>query len=161
MTAISKYYNRRIDVAAFSGGTVTLREVQLSQELFSQGSPGQVCAGIQKLAQRFIMELFTIRGSMTFLPDRGCDFLIDASRGFYTELDAIIAFNLAIVDVARNLQREEDDTWPDDERFASAELISLILSGDRVTLRVKLQSRAGDAREFLAPIPIVPIPVGF
>lgn len=159
MTDISKYRNRRVDVAAFSGGRETLVDVRLSPELFSAEAPGRICAGIQKLAQRFILELFTIRGSMPFLPERGCDFLKDAARGFHTETDAILSFRLAVVDVARNLRNDEDDTWPADERFAAAHLVSLLLDGQRMVLRVQLISQAGDAREFLAPIPVVPIPV--
>ncbi len=159
MSGLEQYLGRTFDVMAFQGVT-TRREAKLSQELFDTEAAGRICTGIQKLVQRFLLELLTRRGSMTFLPDRGCDFLTQAARGFRTEMDVSVEFALAIVDISRNLQAEETDEWPDDERFADAELTGILLSSSQLSLSIRLTSRAGTSRTFIAPVAALPMAIG-
>jgi hypothetical protein len=71
----SQYVGRVFDILALRGA-VTRGSVNLSQTLFDATTSGEVCTGIQKLAQRWALEFLTIRGSMGFhLANRGIDFL--------------------------------------------------------------------------------------
>ena len=60
MSEIPKYIGRSIDVLAFRGGQ-RAGDVLLEQSLADQFSTGEICTGLQKLAQRFILALLTER----------------------------------------------------------------------------------------------------
>ena len=64
------------------------------------------------------------------------------------------SFNLAMLGVTENLQVEESDTDPDDERFASADLLAVSLLGDTATMSVKVTSQAGTSFTALLPLNI-------
>ena len=164
MATILDYQNRRFDAAAFRGQTPS-GEVKLGQSLFDVNSSGEVMTGTAKLAQRFTMEFLTEQGSMPYLPDRGTEFMTEARAGhLLTEQDVILQFNLAMNDVAQNLVSEEalyEELLPmqDDEKFESAELTGLALLGDFLTLTVRVFSIAGDSREVILPISVLPVDV--
>ena len=157
MTAVADYINRRFDLLALRGAEpvgVTL----LQQTLFDAASSGAICAGVQKLAQRWTLEFLTIKGSMPFLKSRGCDFLQRLRRGqLRTELDVIQAFLLCSVPITTNLRAEEPADMDTDERFDRADLVELTLAPAVMTLRVDVYSRAGNARAVLLPVETVPI----
>jgi hypothetical protein len=147
---------RVYDVLAFQGAKL-LGEVRLDQILFSEAAAGMLCTGIQKLAQRFVLEVLTEKGSMLYLPDRGTTFMTRFRQGYLrVEADVFIAFNLALNDAELNLTAEEADTDPDDERYASASLDLVIITVDAVVLHVTVQSRAGNTRAVILPIATTP-----
>ena len=67
MSTVADYIGRTVDVSAFHGVEAT-GEVQLRQVLAETESSGLVITGIQKLAQRFVLEFLTDQGSMKYLP---------------------------------------------------------------------------------------------
>lgn len=155
MSAVD-YIDRRFDLLALQGAT-PMREALLTQQLFN-GNSGQVCTGMQKLAQRWVLEFLTVAGSLPFEPNRGTQFLLMARSGrLRNEIDVIAEYNFAAVQVRQTLQNEEVAAMEDDERLDTDELIGLELSEDQLVLHIKLTSRAGTTREPILPISMLPI----
>jgi hypothetical protein len=166
--ALSDYINRKYDYLALQN-TVGPGERKLGLELFNENTSGKITTGVQKLAQRWLLEFLTETGSIPALPDRGCLFMRQARTGrFRTPINIRSAFALADMNIRRNLQAEETSDMPDDERFADAELLNAaVLPGENVsqnsgttavflTLGVKITSLAGDSREIILPINTLP-----
>src|SRR5688572_29365121 len=109
MSSVLQYVDRTVDVLAYHGGKAQ-GTVLLEQALALDGTSGKITAGIQKLAQRFMIELLTEKGSLKYLPNRGTDFMIDARAGrLQTSQDVFASFSAAVVDLKTNLQVEEDE----------------------------------------------------
>lgn len=102
--------------------------------------------GALKLVQRVVLELFTERGSMPFLPTRGSRFLtIVRSGGVRTAVDVHQAFAFGAADVERNLTADETPADPADERLVGLALLSFSLTPGRLTLSVRINSAAGSS----------------
>ena len=154
--SITDYVGRTVDIAAYKGWEVGGR-TQVEQALVLPGQSGELIAGIEKLVQRFAIELLTEEASLTYLPSRGSIFMTNARQGYWrTSGDVQASFTLALLSVTNNLQAEESLDDPDDERFSSAELVSISLFGDEVTMSVKIVSLAGTAFTALLPLTVSP-----
>ena len=154
--AIQDYVGRKIDILAYYTDETGVGEVQLEQKLAPQGTGGLITTGIQKLAQRFLLELLTEKGSMIYNPTRGCDFMKEARLGYLrTPLDVMASFSAALSDVKRNLQLEEKATDSADEKLASAEVLSVNLVGDKASVSVQILSQAGTTRTVVAPLAVM------
>jgi hypothetical protein len=152
MAVITDYLNRRYDILALRGGQAA-GKTQLSQSLFDSDVGGEICVGIQKLVQRWVLEFLTELGSMPFKATRGTQFMRQVRQGqLRTEADVIAAFNFAAVDVRLNLVNEEYAGMPDDERMGSAELLQVAILADHLQLTMQLTSQAGTARRFIVPV---------
>jgi hypothetical protein len=157
MTTIADYADRTIDVLAFSGVKQS-GEALLTQELFNPEQSGLVCTGIQKLAQRFILELLTDKGSMQGKPANGTGLMRAYRQGIVrSEMDAAQEWAFAVNDALANMRAEEELTDPDDERISGVELNSVAFSpGIKVAYYAKLTSLAGTDRKVILPLPIIP-----
>jgi len=154
------YSGRLFDLLAFRGA-VPVGQTLLDQTLFGTDASGEVCTGVQMLAQRWLLKFLTISGSMTYLPDEGTDFIGQVRRGeLVTESDIEGAFNIAAVEVRTALLNEETDAMNDEERMDSAELLQITLADDSFSLTVEITSLAGTSRKVILPIPYLPIKVG-
>lgn len=166
--ALSDYANRKYDYLGLQN-TVGPGDRRLGLELFNKETSGKLTTGAQKLAQRWLLEFMTETGSMPGLPTRGTNFMRTArTGGFRTPVNVRTAFALADMLVKKNLVAEETTDMPRDERFKSAEITNVaILPGFDVsqksgttavflTLGVKITSLAGDSREVVLPIEIMP-----
>lgn len=155
----SDYTGRKVDILAFDGAYSDVL-FPLEQSLYGKSyASGKVCAGIQKLTQRWLIELLTPLGSLPYLPDRGSNFINQARSGrIRTEADASSAFYFALERVATNLITEDSNgTYPDDEKYKDASLISIkIETGSKLSLSVRLDSLAGESRIFVVPLTVVP-----
>ncbi len=150
--SIADYLDRTVDVLAFQGAEPT-GEVLLEQTLAQANQGGQICTGVQKLAQRFLLELFTERGSMPYLPLRGTDFLPRALRGeLRNQSDVLVAFSNSLIDIRNNLQAEETGNEPLDEQYAGAVVESIAVASDLVKLYINVASRAGTTRKVILPL---------
>ena len=148
--------NRAVDFLAAQNVQAT-GDNQLELALFSPSSSGYICAGVQKLAQRWLIEFMTEIGSMPGLPTRGTNFMtLVRTGGVRTTAAMGLYFNFAAATTKTNLANEENDTWPDDERIAGAELLSLEFSPGSAKLYVIVYSRAGNARNVLLPVDTLP-----
>ena len=117
-------------------------------------SSGRRLSGAEKLAQRFLLELTTEKGSMTFSPTRGCNFLSVLRAGGIVrhEGDILTVFYSSLLDITNNLTAEELDTDPDDERFSSAELARIEINTGNITLQVSLHSRSNQVSTITFPV---------
>jgi hypothetical protein len=125
----------------------------LTAALMLPGNDGMIIAGIDKLVQRFLLELLTESGSILFAPTRGCQFMAYLRMGHIrTSFDAHQLFNSALVDITRNLLSDQLLSDPTDEQFAGATLTSISLSADILTFGVSVLSQAGTGRTVVLPL---------
>ena len=156
--SVSNYVDRTVDLLAYQGVQAT-GDILLAPGFADPGMGGYAITGIQKLAQRFIVELFREQGTTTFRPALGTTFLTEARFGaFRTQADVISAFARAVAQLRVNLQDQESDDDPDDERFVDAEVVSVVVESDQVAVYANLISRAGRDRSFVFPIAVSNIP---
>lgn len=157
MTTIADYAGRTVDVFAFSGVKQD-GEALLVQELFNSEQSGLVCTGIQKLTQRFVLELLTDKGSMQGKPENGTGLMRAYRQGTVrSEMDAAQEWAFAVNEALANMRAEESTTDPDDERISTVELDSVAFSpGIKVAYYAKLTSLAGTDRKVILPLPIIP-----
>jgi hypothetical protein len=157
--ALSDYANRRYDFLALQN-IDPRRETRLGLELFNDDGKGQICVGVQKLAQRWLLEFLTERGSMPGLPKRGSNFMTLVRQGrLRTQADVTVAFSFAAYDVRVALAKEEDDTWPNDERIVNAELLAVAFLPGYASLKINVISRAGETRAIILPVTTLPQPI--
>lgn len=153
--SVIDYQNRTIDVLAFQGGQPG-QNVEMDQVLVPDDLGGYAVTGIEKLVQRFLIMLLTEKGTIRYLPEAGTRFMIDARRGNWRiTTDVTQSFASAMVDIGRQMAALETASDPADERFASAELLTVTLTGDSVMISVRLHSAAGTSRVFIAPVAVV------
>jgi hypothetical protein len=115
---------------------------------------GRQVSGLEKLAQRFIVELMTPKGSMPFRSSRGTDFAAMVGNGSaLSEFDIFSSFSHALLDAGAALQGEEDPVNdPPNERFSGAQLVSLSLNADALVLQVAVASLDGGVGTFSVPV---------
>jgi len=148
------YTGRQVDVLAFDGASPS-GEVLLQQVMAQPYQGGKVTAGIQKLAQRFLLCLLTEKGSCPWDVTWGTYFMTEAHLGrFQTPLDVYGAFSQALTEIQTQLTAVESETDPVDERFASAVIDSVAVEADVSKVYVTLWSRAGRDRAVLVSIPL-------
>ena len=153
---LTDYKDRTIDVAAYQGWEEGA-DKQVTQALVLPGNPGAAIAGIEKLAQRFLIELFTEQGTLVYLPERGTTFMTEARIGAWrTPGDVQSSFGTASIQLLNNLKSEESATDPADERYESSQLLSVSILGADVTMSVKITSAAGTSRVVLLPLNVTP-----
>lgn len=154
--ALQDYANRKYDYLAFRN-VAPRGDQRLGMLLYDDNDNGQICVGAQKLAQRWALEFLTEEGSMPGLPERGCGFMQRVRQGrLRTQADVIAAFNTSGIAVTRNLRNEEYDGMPADERFLSADLLSVAFLPGYAELHVMITSRAENTRSLILPISTLP-----
>jgi hypothetical protein len=166
--SLQDYAQRRYDYLAVQN-VKPHGDSQLALEIFNKDTAGKICVGMQKLAQRWLLEFMTERGSMPGLPDRGCSFMTVArAGGFRTRLNVETTFSSSDMQIKRNLIAEEYEGMPADERFASAELLNAtVLPGFDVnqksgttavflSMQVKITSAAGAEYSIIFPVETLP-----
>lgn len=153
MVTSTNYLNRSIDIAVFQGikssGVVTV-----DQSLFNNG--GEVCTGIQKLIQRWLIAFLTPEGSVKFHPEWGTSFLSEAGN-FKNEIDAATEFYMCNSDACDQLRDEDTEDLPEDEQLDSVSLDNITVTDDGFSLKVTLTSLAGDSAPLILPITINPL----
>lgn len=153
---LKDFVNRKYDYLAFQP-VADRRDGLKDLALFDERTSGKICTGAQKLAQRWALEFLTERGSMPYLPERGCDFMTQIRQGrVRTQNDIIANFTSASLAITRNLRQEEYEGMPDDERFDRALLVNVILHPGYADLRVIIVSRAGITRTVIFPVETLP-----
>ena len=126
----------------------------VDQTLFNNG--GEVCTGIQKLIQRWLIRFLTPLGTVKFHPEWGTSFLSEAPS-FHSEIDTQIALYSAISDVSDQLAEEEDEDMSEDEKLEKVELLSITIHDTGFVLRVKITSQIGESAPLVLPITVNPL----
>ncbi len=154
--AVADYLSRTFDLLAWRGAQLGI-DTQVAGTLLDEESDGEICTGIQKAAQRYLIELLTPRASIHFYQNRGCDFLESVLfRSGRLSSDIFAAFAIAEVQIRTNLIADEIDSDPDDERYGSSQLLEVDLQATQLHLKIEYVSRAGTSLTFIAPLPIIP-----
>lgn len=153
MATIADYQGRKFDILAFQPKEYSS---ELDQSLASVNSGGLICTGIQKLAQRFVLEFLTPAGSIPYKPNRGSSFITDVRQGrVRSNVDVVAYFASAVAGLAANLISEDLETDPDDERYEDAVLDGFSLTTDgKLVLNVSVTSAAGSSRTVIMPISV-------
>ena len=137
----------------------SLATIQYSQEnsfeflLSKPFRSGAYVTGAQKLAQHFIAELMTQRGSVRFDPGYGCR-LPGELRGYnmlsLSDIHGVLA--RGINDVATNIRSRERVTDTVDEMLADATIVDLRQRLDCVIVSLRIHTEAG--RHVVVQLPI-------
>lgn len=150
--SLADYQNRTVDILAFESSPSGDR-LSLSSVFPGSTSDGFLCTGIQKLAQRWLLQFLTELGSVKYFPSRGCSFMTSFLSGdLHTELDVFQAFLLSRSELDNSLLAEEVGGEPDDERYSGCDLLRVTITEDQVSLTVSVVSRAGTARQVILPL---------
>lgn len=151
MSTIADYQGRKFDILAFQPSKYT---TELDQALAADNSGGLICTGIQKLAQRWVLEFLTPTDSMPYKIGRGCSFMANVRSGkLRNNVDVVSFFSAAAAEVGVNLINEDAVSDPSDERYADVTLDGFSLSGDgKLVLEITLLSVAGTTRQVILPI---------
>lgn len=155
--SVKDYAGRTVDYLAFDDARLS-GDTLLTQKLVKEGQSGALITGIEKLVQRFLLELLTEQGSLDYLPGRGTLFIAALRAGIVrTSQDLFSTFGSSEVDIRNNLRQEEELSDPADERYGSAELISASLFGDTATLTIRVESLAGESRTLIYPLRVAAV----
>jgi hypothetical protein len=118
----------------------------------------KVVTGIQKLAQQYAVTLLTELSSVLADPTFGTEpaGLIGISNVNADQIKQRL--QIAVFDaftLTRDSILEEEASGqvvPDDEAITNAEIIDLNINRDRVSVTVKIETRAGTARVYVIPL---------
>lgn len=127
----------------------------------THGSYGpKICAGMEKVVQRYAKLLLTDLGSVKFDDELGNDLLSSIRNGeVYSTAWLTQLFNEANRNVLNAMISDDNDfdtfgEAPADERISTAELVDLEI--DQVTasvrIHVKITTLAGEEYEYIAPV---------
>jgi len=156
MTTVADFVGRRIDLSLFSNVPTVENDNRLLVHAMSVNGVATVCTGVQKLAQRVLMRLFTVKGSRRYQPDEGCLFMADAAKGvFRSTANVVASFAAARTDILIQFAAERYDTDPLDEVLVDLRLDNVLLALDGVAITVRITTAAGSTRKLIAPLPIV------
>lgn len=153
MSTTTNYYKRSIDLSVFQG-IDEKRMVTVNQSLFNNG--GEVCTGLQKLIQRWLITFLTPKGAVKFHPNWGTTY-VSESTGFHSEIDAEIAFYSANADACEQMRREEDNNMELEERIEKVTLEDISIYDTGFSLHVTIVSRFGESAPLVLPINVNPI----
>jgi hypothetical protein len=153
---LDQYDGRTVDFLAFEDMKAS-GDTQLTQALVLAGQTGALITGIEKLVQRFLLELLTERGSLHYDLQRGTFFITKIRAGIVNTSQALFAvFNAAELELRNTLKMEEDKlNEPADECYKQATLLSASLLGDFATLSIQVQSMAEESRTIIYPLRVI------
>ena len=155
MTTVADYTDRIIDLSMFNNVQED-GESLLVQEVAGKDNFGSICTGVQKVAQRVVLRLFTITGSLKYKPNEGCNFMLHMISGrFRSTVDVFAAFAEAKTSIMEQFDAEIQDDDPDEERLEELVLAQVVLAPDFLGLRVRVVTLAGTSRSVIIPIPVI------
>ena len=153
MSTVLDYVGRTSDYNVFRQTKPANVTQELQLALFSTSDSGQICTGIHKLMQRFLLLLFLKRGSFTYDLNRGTTFMLDAERGYWrTIADVRVSFSAAKDSVRRQLRALQQTSDPSDEIYSDVQLNEVTIGDGNISMTMTLTSQAGSSYTFVAPI---------
>lgn len=125
------------------------------------GSYGpKICAGMEKVVQRYAKLLLTDEGTVKFSEDIGGEIVSSIRRGevsseaYMTNVFATANKRAVTAMMVDDESEEMFGSIPDDERIESAELVDLVLDEVNATVRihVRITTMAGESYEYVVPV---------
>ena len=149
------YTGRSVDLLIFQGV-----EVAGKQKITTGwGDAGELCTGVQKVAQTWLTLFLTEPGTVLNKSTRGSDFITAIRLGrIQVESDVPAEFALAAEQVRRTMDLDAaTEDWPTDERLDEATLEGFTLNKEAsyLYLKVRILSVAGESRIVYLPVPTV------
>lgn len=138
----------KVDVSAFRIQPDGIVE----QSLADEHSSGETVSGAPFAAQRVIIELLTIQGSIQYMPRRGSKFITYLMQGANSERDVFVAFAAARSDILANLQSEDLSGDPLSEQVENVQLLNLAVLEGSVMMRVGVTSKDKSVITFNLPL---------
>lgn len=157
----TSYAGRQLDIELLQHVAVPVdQRVFPAVDHASDGSGPRICAGMEKVVQRYAKLLLTDLGSVKFDEDLGNDLLPSIRNGqVYSTAWVTHLFNEANRNVLNAMIADDNDTdtfgaLPDDERIDTAELVDLDVDETTATvsIHVRITTLAGEDYEFVAPV---------
>jgi len=156
----TNYEGRNIDLSILGfTGVASLEELTADTKPITPvvGNPSRFCSGIQKLIQRYTINLLTELGSQPDDLEFGTLFITQIRRrqNSLSQIDVEHYFNVANLRIM-NVFREYEQTneLPDDEALRIARLSDFEVDGDTVYIKIELITRSEEEVAFLIPLPI-------
>ena len=151
------YTGRTRDINIFQVANYTNGQTQTTSVVF--GPVSKYVAGVEKLVQRWAILFMTAVGSQINYPTFGTEFIEDifpSNSSNLSKLDALHLFNFANLDVISvfTTYQANNPGAPDDEQFASAQLVGFSSTADSLNMQVAITSIAGSSLTFVLPIPL-------
>ena len=144
------------DVAPYQGVSLT-SGLPLVPSLFGEDGLSSALSGPLKVCQQFLVDLFTIAGSIPHEPDRGVDFYAQLLSGkARTVLDVRLAFSAAGLTIRNRWNTLLTGQEADDEILQKATLVGAWIDADKLTLRINITTQAGDGVKVELPIKTTP-----
>jgi hypothetical protein len=155
MAVSTDFTGRTIDQLIFQGVAASGDQLITT----GWGNAGEICTGVQKVAQTWTVLFFTELGSIPLDPTRGSTFIQAVRSGRIRVDDDVTAeFNLAAERIRRIMDQDavEAGDLPDDERLDEATLVrfTLDLAMQYLAMTVNIQTMAGVNREIILPVSI-------
>ena len=151
--SVSDYIGRVVDILAFQGPNSAT--VELAQTLAAPGSSGEICTGIQKLAQRVLITLLTKLNSQTYWPAEGTVLITAFENGqIQTESDMLSYFTLAEQQLEQQMLAAQTGSEPLDEQYKSLTLNTITIGPGILQFSVTLTSQAGTTATYIVPLGI-------
>jgi hypothetical protein len=151
----SNYIDRKKDISIFQYPNALAIGEQTVAPKF--GKISRYCTGVQKLIQNYAVMLLTNIGSQPNYPTFGTNLMGKLNAGIspVDKLAASQLFELAsyeTVSALKSYQHYRTDI-PDDELIVDATLTDIALQGGFAAFEVTITTQAGDAVEFVVPLP--------
>lgn len=106
-----------------------------------------IISGIDLLSQRFLIELLTIKGSIKYMPDRGCHF-INRIKKAQNEYDIIVAFEASKSTIKKNLLK---DTGISGDIYLNAKIESIYISDNELYININVTDRLNKSSTIMTP----------
>ena len=114
------------------------------------GNKSRYVAGAQRLVQRYLLTLFTKRGSVPDDPEFGTSLFNDLPiGGAFTQAQIVHGFSFANAEAVAQMT---DTSAPKEDQLVDAQLSEIDIVGTSVSLVIKLVTAAGDAIVFITPV---------
>ena len=151
----SNYIGRKKDISIFQYPDATIIGEQTVAPKF--GNISRYCTGVQKLLQNYTVMLLTNIGSQSNYPDFGTNLMAQLTAGIspVDKLAATQLFEIASYETVTKLKSYQHyrTDIPDDEMIVSATLTNIALQGGLAAFEVAITTEAGNAVEFVVPLP--------
>jgi hypothetical protein len=142
------------DVAVYQGADPDNSDA-LFPSLFDEEGLSHALTGPLMVAHQFLVELYTITGSVPGEPDRGVDFYAAALSGrLRTVLDVKFSFAAAELQIRNRLRLRLDGTEDPADVLSRATLTNVLLDADRLVLYISITTDAGETAKVELPIVI-------
>lgn len=107
---------------------------------FSKDNTSRRVTGLQKLVQKYVLTFLTPKGSMSMHPERGTDFMNAFMKGGLQTRSGILSeFSFANLDTVQQIQSQELDDDPDEEKLRRAVLLDYAVDFNTGILYFKVQ----------------------